>query len=384
MTQSASPTIRQLVICCDGTNKTLTGRLADTNVLQVFEALAGARDAQQVLYYDPGVGAPDSLPSIGIGDWFSRKWKRLSGLASGRGVFDNISMAYQFVVEHYRPGDQIYLFGFSRGAFTVRCVAGMINLFGLIRAEHAVLLPTLLQVYFSKVGTDGIERGPMKALMPGALPVTREDVAAQIRESFTSVETRSVPVQFVGVWDTVASVGLPPFALQISSSATVRGKCFRHVRQALALDEHRRSFLPRVFSENNFGDADSPQSLVQQWFRGVHCDVGGGYRNGESGLSIVARDWMIDEARRCGLRCPAAPANHGAQALAHDPLFENALWAVTGMGARDTHAAVGTDGRGVMVEPVAHPANTAAAVASVWDAARSRLVLLILLLTCVG
>ena len=375
---------RQLVICCDGTNNTLTGRQTDTNVLQLFELLATSPDPAQLLYYDPGVGAPDSLPSLGVGDWLSRKWERLSGLASGRGVFDNIGKAYQFLVTHYEPGDQIYLFGFSRGAFTVRCVAGMINLFGLVRPAHTVMLPTLLRVYFSRVGTDGIERGPIES----SAPRTREEVAAQIRESFTSPAGRNVPVQFVGVWDTVASVGLPPFSLRISSNATVRGKCFRHVRQALALDEHRWSFLPRVFSEDNFGDAQCPQSLIQLWFRGVHCDVGGGYPVDQNGLSALALDWMIDEARACGLRARIRPAPAMTPVCRiHDPLFALPLWTAAGMCVRDSRVALGNVGKGVPITAVGQPALLQQQPPeSIWDLPRQPfvLVLLVLLTALIG
>ncbi len=370
---------RQLVVCCDGTNNTLTGRLADTNVLQLFEQLAAQDDPAQLLYYDPGVGAPDSLPSIGIGDWLSRKWERLSGLASGRGVFDNIGKAYQFLALHYRSGDQIYLFGFSRGAFTVRCVAGMINLFGLVRPEHAVLLPTLLRVYFSRIGTDGLERGPAS----GTAPLRREEVAAQIRESFTSSAGRNAPVQFVGVWDTVASVGMPPFSLQISSTATVRGKCFRHVRQALALDEHRWPFLPRIFSEDNFGDADSPQSLRQLWFRGVHSDIGGGYPTAQNGLAVITLDWMTGQARDCGLHCPPlVVASTTPVCRVHDSLFSLPLWAVAGMVARDSRSARGNGGKVIAVAPVAHASVPQVHPDSIWDQPRGWLpiVLLVLLL----
>ena len=382
MTQTEHPGSRQLVICCDGTNNTLTGRQTDTNVLQLFEQLATQNDASQLLYYDPGVGAPDGLPSIGIGDWISRKWERLSGLASGRGVFENIGMAYQFLANHYQPGDQIFLFGFSRGAFTVRCVAGMINLFGLVRSEHAVLLPTLLRVYFAKVSTDGIESGQA----PGSAPLTRGEVAAQIRESFTSVAGRHAEVHFVGVWDTVASVGLPPFSLQISSSATIKGKCFRHVRQALSLDEHRWPFLPRVFSEDNFGSADAPQSLTQLWFRGVHCDVGGGYPLAETGLSSAALGWMIDEACQCGLRCPVSPPKVPSEPIwrVHDTMFRVALWAVAGMCVRDSCAALGTNGRGIAVTAVAHPSVAAARPDSVWDHPRGLRLGLVLLAVTAG
>lgn len=357
---------RQLVLCCDGTNNTLTGGVTDTNVLKLFALLSASDDPYQRLYYDPGVGAPDALPSIGPGDWLSRRWNRLSGLASGRGVFDNIRLAYQFLADCYRPGDQIYLFGFSRGAFTVRCVAGMINLFGLVRSEHAVLMPTLLQVYFSRIGTDGTERGTAS----GAAPLTREAVAAQIRDSFTSVAGREAAVHFVGVWDTVASVGLPPFSLRISSNATVRGKRFSHVRQALSLDEHRWPFLPRIYSENNFGNAHSAQSLVQLWFRGVHSDVGGGYPVAESGLPAITFGWMLEQARDCGLRAPAWVPEPEQQYRMHDPLWGTALWAAAGMCVRDSRTALGTDGSAIPILPQTHPSVRQLHPDSVWHHAR--------------
>src|SRR5262245_41344042 len=141
---------RQIVAFLDGTNNTLTGHRTDTNVLHLFEHLSARRDRDQVLYYDPGVGSPDLLPFTDLNEWLSRKWERLRGLASGRGIFENVGQAYMFIAQRYRPGDEIWIFGFSRGAFTARSVAGMIHLFGLIRPEHESLLPTLLRVYFAE------------------------------------------------------------------------------------------------------------------------------------------------------------------------------------------------------------------------------------------
>ena len=135
-------------------------------------------------------------------------------------------MAHQFLANHDQPSDQLFLFNFSCGAFTVRCVTGMINRFGLVRSEPAVLLPMLLRVYFAKVRTDGTERGQV----PGTAPLGRDAVAAQMCESPASPIGHHVKVQFAGVWDTVASAGLPRFLLQISSGTAVRGENFRPIR----------------------------------------------------------------------------------------------------------------------------------------------------------
>ncbi|TFW09506.1 DUF2235 domain-containing protein [Oxalobacteraceae bacterium OM1] len=284
---------RQLILCCDGTNNTFTGRVHDTNVLRLVDLLdLGATD--QLLYYDPGVGAPDQMPATTAWDALSRKWARLQGLASGKGIYENVGSAYQFLIEHYAPGDTVFLFGFSRGAFTVRAVAGMVNLFGILQRHSAALIPTLLNVYFAKPEARGKR--------------TRAAVATQIREQFGAPQCAAARIHFVGVWDTVASVGLPLLLeTRITSDGFVRGKRMVHVRQALALDEHRASFRPRLYWENNGPIPGTDQTVEQRWFRGVHSDVGGGYRPpvpGQPGgqLSDQPFFWLLNEARAKGLR----------------------------------------------------------------------------------
>jgi hypothetical protein len=171
----------------------------------------------------------------------------------------------------------------------------------------------------------------------------------------------------------VESVGIPGLSLHITSSAGIRGKRMAHVRHALALDEHRKPFEPRLYAENNFGDATSAQSLRQLWFRGVHGDVGGGYALDDSGLPQLTLAWMADQAWRCGLRCAPLPGVP-AKVLAHDPVRTVPWWSWAGMSVRD-----GTDdGR---VTPLEHPsAARHAAPASVWQQPRSRIALLLALL----
>ena len=355
---------RQLIVCCDGTNNTLTAGQHDTNVLRLFGELQRTTSEPpregskpRVLYYDPGVGSPDDLPATGVVQMLSRKWDRIAGMASGQGVFENIAQAYQFLMREWRPGDEIWLFGFSRGAFTARSVSGMINLFGLLRPEHDVLLPTLLRVYFSS--KDGAPRPVRmfrslgKTVWGKASDRTRDGIARQVRESFCSEAGRAAPVHFIGVWDTVESVGMPGFGLQISSDATVKGKRFRHVRHALSLDEHRRPFLPRLYLDGNVDNPDG-QSVQQVWFRGVHSDVGGGYPANEAGLADAALAWMVDEAIACGLGCRPFrewPPNE-AKRVAHDPIHETPWWAVLGLVVRTTNQ-VRLPTRVVTLEPVA-------------------------------
>ncbi len=383
---------RQILVFLDGTNNTLTGHRTDTNVLHLFEHVSKRRDPRQIVYYDPGVGSPDQLPFTGIDEWLSRKWERLSGLASGRGIFENVGQAYMFIAKNYKEGDQIFLFGFSRGAFTARSVAGMIHLFGLIRPEHEVLLPTLLRVYFARSGKKDKNRrsdlSPASSVQISRKQRTppqsdsillkkkfRDEVAEQIRESFTNSEGGAVHVHFVGVWDTVATVGLWPFNLRISSTATISDKRIDNARHALSLDEHRSVFEPRLYSENNFERED--RSLKQIWFHGVHCDVGGGYIPKKSGLSNEALRWMADEAKGCELRCDPTALSAEVEGLAgsnkverwiHDPLKETGLWAVVGMQVRDTKHPRGDDGAGKELEAVPFRETPGAPVPkSVWS-----------------
>ena len=278
---------RQLIICCDGTDNNLTGRRNDTNVGQLCELLAP--DSQnQLLYYDPGVGHAGELPEANPWDRLQQKFKRASSLAYGSGIYENIAEAYRFLMRHWRPGDQIFLFGFSRGAFTARSVGGLVTQFGLLRPEMDAMVPTLLYLYF-------LDRKKFKK--------SYGDIKAQISELFASDAARTAPVWFVGVWDTVASVGAPMVSREMTATPTIVNKRFTHVRQALALDEHRRSFQPRLYSvEANYNYAAHGQSIDQQWFSGAHADVGGGYLTAQAGLSRQALLWMVQESSQCQLR----------------------------------------------------------------------------------
>jgi uncharacterized protein (DUF2235 family) len=336
---SDSPVGRKLVVCCDGTNNTLTADTHDTNVLKLHAHLCRHRTAAHVLYYDPGVGTPNDVPSTDFFDWIGRNAERFGGLVSGRGVYDNIAQAYLFLMrEWHDKRDEIYCFGFSRGAFTARCVVGMINLFGLMRPEHEPMLPTLIRIYFSqREDAQGlwpeITSKVRKWFFGSANLATRGALAAQIRTLFSA--ERLPDIHWVGVWDTVESVGLPgPLARSNPATATLHDKPrIRNVRHALSLDEHRWSFEPRLYDEA--GDiATGGQTLKQRWFPGAHCDIGGSEPNAEAGLPDAAFAWMLGEvAADLGVP-PAAPST--AVRLRHDPLWRTPWWALAGMSLRHT------------------------------------------------
>lgn len=356
-------TPRQLVLLCDGTNNNLSGRRADTHTVLLAELLQLFPDPQRRVYYDPGVGNPDALPGTTPTDWLRRKFARISGLAFGRGLYDNVAEGYRFLIRHWRPGDQIFLFGFSRGAFTARSIGGLVNAFGIIGDHQDTLVDSLVATYFARDSA------------------ARRDITAQVSRVFRQggQDAPRPQIHFTGVWDTVASVGMPPFHLRITATPSLQGKQFRHVRQALALDEQRASFRPRAYAQDDgdfrLQDGDTGD-VRQRWFRGAHCDVGGGYQFRDSALAQAPFAWLVNEAMACGLCLPdnaARQAPRGeadvlallpALAPAHAALgpprvgsqsFAIPLWAVTGLQVRDTVHSVVDEARDRRVRMAEHP-----------------------------
>jgi Uncharacterized alpha/beta hydrolase domain (DUF2235) len=382
---------RQLIICCDGTNNNLTGRRCDTNVAQLCELLAP--DSQnQLLYYDPGVGNAGELPEANPWDQVKQQLQRVSSLAYGSGIYENIAEAYRFLMRHWQTGDQIFLYGFSRGAFTARSLGGLITQFGILRPEMEVMVPTLLHIYF-------LDRQQYQA--------SYDRIKAQITQLFAGEAARQAPVWFVGVWDTVESVGAPLLKRQITATPTIVGKRFHHVRHALALDEFRLSFKPRLyFIQDGFDYAAHLQSIKQEWFSGAHRDVGGSIDNAKSGLPQQALLWMVQESAACGLRLQpslldpttglpdaalvcallASRANppgslNAPKKVLHSQLYDNALWALAGMAVRPvaypghppnqpgTHAQAPVESPTVSANQLRWPTDT------VWRRRRSALAL---------
>ena len=252
--------MKNIVICCDGTGNEY-GR-NNTNVVETYVLLE--KDASQAAYYDPGVGT---------GGWeydeASGSLKSLADQATGYGLQKNVEDAYRYLMGCYEDGDVVYLFGFSRGAFTVRSLAGMLYTCGLLGKDAGNLVEYASKIYNT---------------------ADNDDVARGFRTAFG----RRCPVHFIGVWDTVESLAMNA------------GKRFHNTRlnpdvaygyHALAIDERRRDFVPCLWDERN---AAAGQVIEQVWFAGVHSDVGGWYD--ERGLSNVALRWMVGKAVACGLR----------------------------------------------------------------------------------
>ena len=254
------------------------------------------RDDAQACYYHPGVGTMGARNALSpIGKW----WTRLIGLAFGYGVSDNIADAYQFLMRTFEPGDQVYVFGFSRGAYTARALCGLLHILGLLTRGNEGLIPYAIRM---------VKRKKIEFI-----------VTADFKRTF-SVECKP---HFVGVWDTVSSLGWVYSGVHFPFTRATNNPDLSIVRHAVSIDE-RRAF----FRENSFGPPHDPhQDVKEVWFAGVHSDVGGSYPESESQLSKTALRWMLCEAEIAGLRVdPQQEADVlGAMPpyVAPDPLTKN-------------------------------------------------------------
>ncbi|MFL6862041.1 MAG: phospholipase effector Tle1 domain-containing protein [Allosphingosinicella sp.] len=280
-----APGPRRLVVCLDGTGNEIGVNLS--NVLKLYRCLD--KSEGQLVYYDPGVG------TIGQPGWWRQlgvKVRGFLGLAVGLGLDENVLRAYAWLCRTWREGDEIFLFGFSRGAYTARVLAGFIRLIGLLRSEQANLCGYALVAYKKSGDTGDFKVGGDFARVAGS---------------------RLVTIRFVGVWDTVSSVLTPnakllflPWPLTLPfTRKNARVEIFRH---AISVDEKRRMFRvnhwqdPQPFKPDPYdGSKDRPQDIRQVWFAGVHSDVGGGYPEAQSALSKYPLLWMIGEAAEAGL-----------------------------------------------------------------------------------
>jgi uncharacterized protein (DUF2235 family) len=271
---------KNIVVCCDGTaNEFAQNR---TNVIKLYSALVHDTP-EQVTFYHPGIGTMEPFGSLStITRWFTR----VLGMAIGYGLENDIRDAYAFLIEKYEPGDRIYLFGFSRGAFTVRAVASLIHWYGLIRKGNEPLIPYAIRM--------------LMAIQRSKSP---NDVAAYFDLANEFLDTMACvkpTIHFVGVWDTVSSVGWVDNPLHLPGEAN--NPDIEIGRHAVSIDEHRAFFRSHLWVPPvDPAKARGPRDVKQVWFPGVHCDVGGGYEEQQSGISKYALQWMLEEGKAAGL-----------------------------------------------------------------------------------
>ena len=275
--------MKRIVICCDGTwnspDKEQNGVPIATNVVKIARAVAlqGDRGIRQMMYYDPGVGTSGSLI------------RRVFDGATGHGLSRNILETYRYLIASYEPGDELYFFGFSRGAFTVRSLAGLIRTCGILRPPCGGMVRQAFALYRSR--------------SPSTHPRATE--ATLFRRTYAVADM--TPIKFIGVWDTVGSLGNPLFLNGLLSRRyrfhdTDLSSIVTHACQALAIDEKRSQFHAALWHQQPHAQG---QTLEQVWFAGVHSNVGGGYPR--TGLSDLALDWMSDRVRGFDLSLDPIP-----------------------------------------------------------------------------
>ncbi|MGA9346311.1 MAG: DUF2235 domain-containing protein [Nocardioidaceae bacterium] len=263
--------MKRLVVCCDGTwNKPDSAHI--TNIEKIARTIqtdpSASGGVQQLVLYVGGVG-------IGY------KLDQLLGGAFGSGLFNNVKTAYRFLALNYEEGDEIFVFGFSRGAYTARSLVGMIGYVGLLtrRSVIADKLP------------EAVTRYQRKQPAAGAFGASNEE----FKRDFCHAD---IPTKFIGVFDTVGALGVPGMLPKDHQFHDINlGDSVQCARQALAIDEQRMVFAPCLWEAPE--RPEDPDRVKQVWFEGAHSDVGGGY--GETGLSDTALLWMASEANQRGL-----------------------------------------------------------------------------------
>lgn len=270
---------RNIVLCFDGTNNAFLGE--QTNVYRLYSLLD---HGEQATFYAPGVGT-HRRSTVFTRVRFStlrRSLNEVRGLLFGFGFYEDVGEGYRFLMNHYLEGDRIHLFGFSRGAYTARVLAGLLHRLGLPRAGNEHLVPYALDLYRTRIKTRN-----------GWEPAYGKMGRFKSRFSPYKFDEADAPVRYMGLWDSVSALGLVHRKLRLPN--TDKNPIIRQARHAIALDERRGFYRPpRIY------ETESSQSYREAWFAGVHSDVGGGYKRWGLGRSPL--EWILVGALRAGLR----------------------------------------------------------------------------------
>jgi uncharacterized protein (DUF2235 family) len=283
---------KRIIVCCDGTWMDSDGELqVPSNVTNICRAIRHegtnkltGKAIPQIVYYQSGIGSTaDSL------------YGKYIGGVTGKGISEHVRESYGFICHNYSPGDQIFLIGFSRGAFTARSVASLIRTVGL--------LTPIGMSYFYQIFQDWefqLKEGWTTAYPNEPWPQRPPINAPEYRRKLLELElTRpDIPIKAVAVWDTVGALGIPSFVLfphaPSKDYAFVDSKVDPNIEyafQALALDERRRSYRPTIWEKPD--GQEWPRVLKQVWFPGAHADIGGGHHNAD--LANLTLAWMISQ-----------------------------------------------------------------------------------------
>ena len=308
---------KNIVVLSDGTGQD-GGRGHDSNIYKLFRMLED-RTENQIVFYEEGLGTTT---------------QKLTGMAFGAGIDKNILQCYRFIFDNYNAGDKIFLFGFSRGAATVRSLASFIHYFGILPASRPELIEEAYRIYRNRKGS--YHQAVTRARLSGGTSQT-EPVVGQTEGTLRALDSvvyhwndalrddldqpggksdefvrkhpnQWVQIEFLGVWDTVPALGLialpgldalldrVPAWKHEYHNFKLRGSV-KHACHALSIDDERKWFYPSVWKEY---DRDLTEKVEQVWFGGAHTDVGGGFW--EAGFSDIALEWMVQNAFEHGIR----------------------------------------------------------------------------------
>lgn len=295
--------MKRIVIACDGTWNRLDAAFP-TNVAKLAQAVltVSPDGAAQVACHLDGVGS-----GRGTG-WVAKTVDRVLGGALGLGLMETLEDAYRFLVFAYAPGDEIFLFGFSRGAFMARSLAGLLRMCGIIERAHAGAIPAALQLYRRRASVGGADGNAARMFRARFA----EQVTTSAREAAWRRETGGEPgvplgVAYLGIWDTVGALGVPghfafaaPLNRGLGFHDTALSRLVRSARHAVAIDERRRTFPPTLWNNLDTLNREAGSVLyAQRWFPGDHGAVGGG--GPVTDLSDDALLWIAEGAMAAGL-----------------------------------------------------------------------------------
>jgi len=331
--------MKRLAFCFDGTWNRLDAP-DPTNVVITAQSISpvAKNGTVQIIHYDQGVG--------------TAKGTELSGGIFGAGLLDNIVKAYTFLVFNYEVGDEIFVFGFSRGAYTARSFVGLLRTVGILRRRDAGHITAAVERYKRrKIGEDHNSEDLLQFRLKAAPQVCVDQAEDAWRckngPGYVSGSSPIFRIRYVGVWDTVGSLGVPDTLL--IAPLVNKDELFHDTdlselvvsaRHAVAIDELRKSFAPTLWTNLEvlnaslgFGRGDKNAPYQQKWFPGVHGSVGGG--GAERGLSDYPLDWIVEGARNAGLELDASDGS-AIYSLAPNPLAplvnsKSTTWSLAGI-----------------------------------------------------
>jgi len=293
--------MKNIAICFDGTWNTADAAFP-TNVVKTAAMVKPTNDKStpQVVFYDPGVGSTRVA--------FGTTINKLLGGAFGAGLMDNIERAYRFLTFNYAPGDRLFIFGFSRGAFGARSFGGLVRTCGVLRRNNIGQVKEVINVYRNRDPND-----PLKADAPACVKFRRENSVASFRGGAGGErQLHSLTIEYMGIWDTVGSLGVPAnflFASYFNRKYLFHNQelssMVKSARHAVSIDERRRTFAPTLWDNLGERNANAIPAVAnmppyqQAWFPGDHASVGGG--GDVNGLWQASLVWVVEGAQLLGL-----------------------------------------------------------------------------------